>query len=878
VCFEPDQTREHDGICPRCAKPLTIGVAHRVAELADRPAGYRPDGAPGFTNLVQLPQIIGEILDVGPKSKRVDGEVSRLVAGLGPELGILCNVPIADISAAGGSLLAEAITRLRADAVRREPGYDGEYGTIRLFQPGELNRSAVLFDIERPAPAAGRAQRAAAPVPLPPVPQPRRPGYGASQKSGASREPAAGQQPEAGLNLDPSQNLVGHEHLDASPSAGLRGSHATEQLAGLNPDQRAAAPDISSSAGLSHSQATEQLAGLDPDQRAAARAASPLLIIAGPGTGKTRTLTYRIASQLAEDGAAAGSCLALTFTRRAAEELRSRLAVLLPAEAGQVTVTTFHGLGLMILREQHERAGLAAGFGVADDAQRLQIAVQLAGSARGGRRLLADADTDPAVRERLAQAMAAAALVDFAGLIERPAALLEADSGLTGALRARWPRISVDEYQDLDAAQYRLLRLLAGDGRGLTAIGDPDQAIYGFRGADVEFFLRFGTDFPGAATRQLTRNYRSSRPIVAGALQAIAPATLVPGRKLETTARGAAISFHQAADEHAEAAWIARSIDQLLGGASFHALDSGRADAHGHDGLSLADVAVLYRTDAQAAVLGQELTRAGLPFQKRSHDALDRRAGVPAIVAEMRLAAAGPARPDKSQPGAARSAPARSDTAGPDGASPGPDGASPGPDGTSPSPDGPGETRSADGSGVVARLRQAVRALTARLPAPRAAGGRAGIVDVLAAGEVLMPLARRCGDDLDRFFTEISLGAQADAIDPRADAVLLLTMHAAKGLEFDVVFLAGCERDLLPLWLPGQDGAIDLAAERRLLFVGMTRARTRLFLACAARRGRTGPPRDTGPSPFLAAIDASLLVRSAPAQRSRPAERQLRLL
>ncbi len=111
VCFEPDQTREHDGICPQCAKPLTIGVAHRVAELADRPVGYRPSGAPGFTNLVQLPQIIGEILEVGPKSKRVGAEVSRLVAVLGPELGILCDIPIADIGAAGGSLLAEAVGR-----------------------------------------------------------------------------------------------------------------------------------------------------------------------------------------------------------------------------------------------------------------------------------------------------------------------------------------------------------------------------------------------------------------------------------------------------------------------------------------------------------------------------------------------------------------------------------------------------------------------------------------------------------------------------------------------------------------------------------------------------------------------------------------------
>ncbi len=357
-----------------------------------------------------------------------------------------------------------------------------------------------------------------------------------------------------------------------------------------------------------------------------------------------------------------------------------------------VTVTTFHGLGLQILREHHERAGLAAGLRVADDAARLEVAAELTGSARDGARLLAEAAEDPAARERLVKALAARDLVDYDGLIELPAALLAAEPAVTGSLRGRWPQISVDEYQDIDPAQYRLLRLLAGDGRGLTVIGDPDQAIYGFRGADVNLFLRFGQDFPGATTRQLTRNYRSSGAIVTGAMQAIAPSSLVPGRVLRPAAAarpgeaarpggaaarpgeaarpdgatpprapgtprshaasgavaataGALIGFHEAADERAEAAWIAREIERLLGGASFHSLDTGRAGAPGHEGLGLSDVAVLYRTDAQAEPLGQALNRAGLPFQKGSHDLLERRTGVPEIVREMRLAAGRPRRP-----------------------------------------------------------------------------------------------------------------------------------------------------------------------------------------------------------------------------------------
>ena len=829
VRFEPEQSREHHGACPQCGKLLTIGVLHRVAELADRPAGYRPPGAPAFTNLVQLPQIVGEILATGPKSKKAGAQVDRLVAALGPELGILTEAGHDDLWRAGGGLLAEAVARLRRGEVRREAGYDGEYGVITLFGPGELNRSEALFDLAVPGPRPGRPAGSRGP---------------SDDRAGSGGQPAG----PAGLDGQP----AGPGGQPAGPARRRPGRRVRPAEPGFAPGH------------------------LDPDQRAAAEAESPLMIVAGPGTGKTRTLTHRIAAGLA---LRPGGALAIAFTRRAAEEMRTRLAALLPAadpagnpggdpgsEVPGVTVTTFHGLGLQILREHHGRAGLAAGLRVADDAARLEVAAELTGSARDGARLLADAAEEPAARERLVKALAARDLVDYDGLIELPAALLAAEPAVAESLRGRWAQISVDEYQDIDAAQYRLLRLLAGDGRSLTVIGDPDQAIYGFRGADVNLFLRFGQDFPGATTRQLTRNYRSSRAIVTGAMQAIAPSSLVPGRVLRPAAApplrapgaprshaapgampataGALIGFHEAADERAEAAWIAREIERLLGGASFHSLDTGRAGAPGHEGLGLSDVAVLYRTDAQAGPLGQALNRAGLPFQKSSHDLLERRTGVPEIVREMRLAAA---------PAGAAGA-----------------GQRPGPGGAGEQPPRPA------GAAVSERLRGAVRALAAR-----AAPSAAAALDVRAAGEVLAPLARRCGDDLERFGTEISLGAQTDALDPRANAVTLLTLHAAKGLEFEVVFLAGCEKDLLPLWVPGRGPAAgaELAEERRLLFVGITRARARLYLTCASRRTRHGTARDAGPSPFLTAIDPALLDRSgARARPARAAARQLRLL
>jgi uncharacterized protein (TIGR00375 family) len=738
VNWTPAQTRAANGLCSECGKPVTVGVLARVEELADRDRPDLPTVA--VEHLVQLPEILGEIHGVGPRTRTVDGRVTSLVAAIGPELHILRHAPLDEIQAIGGELLAEGIRRLRAGEVRRKPGFDGEYGIVRLFGDGELaspSTADTLFDLPE-----GAARRKPAPAPRP-VRPPSTPAKTATPKV------------EPPPPMPPAPPVSPHEPFEP-------------MLAGME------------------EVGTGLLDRLDAMQRVAASApGGPLLIVAGPGTGKTRTLTHRIAYLCAEMHVFPERCLAITFTRRAAEELRERLNALLGPVADDVTVSTFHALALSLLREQDKN------LAIVDH------------PASGG--------------------------VTLDELVPRLVSALRAKPALVDQLRARWRWVFVDEYQDVDADQYELLRLLVPTDGNLCAIGDPDQAIYSFRGADVRFFLQFAKDFTDARLVRLTRNYRSSAPIIAAAVQAIAPASLVPGRRLDPAKvdpEAPLIGRYAAGSSAEEAEFVARTVDELVGGVSHRS----RADTRGVQSVSVsfADIAVLYRTDAQAAAIVDALQRAGIPVQKRSHDRLRDRAAVAAIAAELRLAP------------------------------------------------------SAESSGLPARVKQAAQVLAER----PALDSTLTPDDLWSAVELLTPLARRCEKTgLAAFLAEIALGAEVDALDSRAEAVTLLTLHAAKGLEFPVVFLAGCEDGLLPLRLPGaatrstpDELAAAEAEERRLFFVGITRAQRRLYLMHSAKRYRHGAERESSPTPFLGAIDAGLiewLGENAPVRRR---DQQLRLI
>ncbi len=829
VRLDPAQTKERGGLCPACGKPLTVGVLHRVDELSEpaRAPRWRPDTAGVPANVVPLPEIMAEIMGVGAKSKAVRGAVDQIVGVLGPELPILLDLPLDQVEQARQPLLTEAIRRLRAGQVRREPGYDGEYGTITLFEPGELAGAGrtrqpatapALFDLATPADAPAPAARSTPAIPRPTAPPTDRPVPAASPAGAAPEEAEPGK--------------AGRSAASSAP------------------------PSL--------------LDALDPEQRAAASVTEgQLIIVAGPGTGKTRTLTHRLAHMVVERGTPAEQTLAITFTRRACEEMRDRLAALAPEHADALTVATFHQLGLTMLRQWPERVGLTAEFGVADLATRLAVLREVLGHeterqarklaesvSRAKRALAARAAADAAgtvvdgpsadepehaeLAAQYTKALHARDLVDFDDLLALPVTLLAADHELRERYRQRHRWICVDEYQDVDELQYRLLRLLTPADGNLAVIGDPDQSIYSFRGANVGFFLRFERDYPTATRVALTRNYRSSPVIVAAARAAIAPTTLVPGRTLtamRTLPAARRVTTHTARDADAEAAFVVRTIERLLGGSSFHARDTGLVDGDGvAGGLGFSDIAVLYRTDAQSASLVEALSRHGVPFQKRSHDRLTDRPGVRALMPRLteRLAPAGE-------------------------------------------------------GGMPATLRAAGQAAIDALGGDLlAAAGDATYVEAVAqvrsAVELLMPLADAHRDDPERFLGELELGAEVDTWDPRAHRISLLTLHAAKGLEFPVVFLVGCEDGLLPLRWPGQQDEqrreADEAEERRLFFVGITRAQSHLYLTGAARRTRHGQEREQRPSPFLSALTAELIDRQAGAASVRAGApgRQLRLI
>ncbi len=874
ISWTPKVTLAHDGLCPVCGKPVTVGVLHRVEELADREEGGKPARTHPFHSLIPLPEIISELVGVGVNSKRVQREFFRLLGALGSELDILQELPLDEIAAVGGERLAQGIGRMRRGQVEAQAGFDGEYGVIRIFSQQETGGEALqigLFGGGRgEIREIGEIGEIGAPEgPSSPVVGPSSPVVGPPSPVVGPPSPVVG----------PSSPVVGPSSLvtrDSSPPE----PRVIREQALLFDEQEAVALEL--------------LAGLNEEQRAAAlHETGPLIIVAGPGTGKTRTLTHRMAYLVRARNVSPTNMLAITFTNKAAQEMRERLTVLLgQALAGQLCIKTFHAFGAMLLHEFGGRLGLDEDFAILDEEDRRRLlrrrfpelgvregnraleAISALKTGREGEEIEEIGEIGvAALFEGYEAALRESNAVDFDDLIVLPLQLLEEHADVLETVRGRYGWISVDEYQDVNHLQVRLLKLLAGDGQRLCVIGDPDQAIYGFRGADRRYFLAFAQDYPGATVKHLSRNYRSTQTILEAAQQVIARS---PDREAlaiwsDFVVR-TRLDVRHAPTDKAEAEYVVHQIERMVGGTSYFSLDSGRVDDRVDEGdeslsRSFADFAVLYRTGAQSHTLAEALDRSGIPYQTVGQTPLTAHRIVRLALAHLWLLRSSYSavhldailnhERELFDPAQLTTLITETRALGiPPWRTPAPVVVT------------PGQREALMGlAGMIGEIGEIGEIGVAGLVegVARLLGERSALSD--ADGARLKRLQRRAvlfSHDLDRFLEAAALQAETDDYDPRADRVALMTLHAAKGLEFPVVFMVGCEEGLLPYVRPGtEEGAadeVDVDEERRLFYVGMTRAKEKLILTSARRRFLFGQAMENEQSRFVEDIEQALKV------------------
>ena len=577
---------------------------------------------------------------------------------------------------------------MRSGNVIREAGFDGEYGVIKLFKKDEIKHRAsagVLFDASL---LSGMTEK---------VPRP----HGVSP-----------------MGLTPSQQRTDNSKSDENKRENK----------------------------------------LDADQQKAIEITKgPLLIIAGPGSGKTRVLTHRVAHLISNKMAKPEECLTITFTRRAAREMQERLDKLIPEISQSIPILTFHGLALQILKDNRNAAGLQRGFRVTDETERSDLlkeklklsAHKLKSTLRKVSLFKRTGESEESIKEALnilEEAKEKEGWLDYDDLIILALKLLEEDAGLQAHYREKFSSISIDEYQDIDALQYRLIQLIVSQDGNICAIGDPDQAIYSFRGANVKFFLQFEKDFPKAQKISLNRNYRTGESILTASHQMIAPDSLVKNREVQALIEDTGkVMVHHAKTDKAEAEFVVSQIEKIIGGVTFFSIDSGRSEGREDKDYSFSDFAVLYRTETQGEALEEAFSRLGIPFQRQQQNQL---------------------------------------------------------------------------------------------------------------------------------LEEI----EESKWEAHVDRVSLLTLHAAKGLEFPVVFVTGCEKGILPLQFGAKPTDEELAEERRLFFVGMTRAKDRLLLTHAKKRLWRGKVQEQEASPFLTDIEDALLERHQSNYKGKKKDSQLELI
>ncbi len=654
-------------------------------------------------------------------------------------------------------------------------------------------------------------------------------------------------------------------------------------------------------------------------QQAVTHGDGPLLILAGAGSGKTRALTERLAFLIESGQARPGEILAITFTNKAAQEMRERVGRRLPAVADRLWIMTFHQASARILRREAERIGFPRDFAIYDTQDQLQVLREVL------RRLNLDEKRYPPAgvlhrisqaknelwdpehlrtsggfhEEQLAKVFAAyqarlhdLGAFDFDDLIGRVVELLEQDAEVRSRWQERFHHLLVDEYQDTNLAQYRWVRALAGERRNIAVVGDPDQSIYGWRGADIRNILEFEKDFPQAQVVLLTENYRSTGHILAAANALIRPNRLRREKELwSTLGEGDPIRLAVAEDDWQESELVASRIDELKG-----------------QDTPLSEIAVLYRTNAQSRGHEEALIRHGIPYRLVGGLRFYERLEIKDMLSYLRLVHSGR---DDIAFRRALSAPKR---------------------GLGPQTLQRIEEVAAQSRRSLLDAAQTVRQeltprkgeqlaafleLIAKMQAAKGEWPLSRLVAEIAEGSGYLPALRREGtveaqsrienvealisrareaesearpqvsdlgeieaeaDVLGDFLARVALLSDIDEAEAPTGKVSVMTLHAAKGLEFDVVFLTGLEEGLMPHARAVFEER-EMEEERRLFYVGVTRARRELWLTRALRRQRRGETAPSVASRFLGDLPQDTVQEVVPhrgQERVRPPHRALR--